>query len=172
MKKYILMTTLLTSSLMPSLLEATATNLEETVIFDAVIKDGTPEELAIKQVIENSFKVATDMNATEADYARYHSKDYIQHVDGKELNYDGFVAHMAALKKSLKSVKVVFHDIVIKGNKVVTRHTAYAVKKDNIEIELQLIAIMEIKEGKIVKCHEFTHLSKGAKEDRDLGSRE
>lgn len=172
MKKYILMTTLLTSSLMPSFLEATANKTEGTVNFDAVIKDGTPEELALKKVIENNFKVSTNLEATEADFARYHSKDYIQYVDGKVLNYENYVTHRKALQKTIKSLKVVFHDLIIQGNKVVTRHTAYGVKKDNKEIELQVIAIFEIQDGKIISCHELTHLAKGERPDRDLGSRE
>jgi hypothetical protein len=172
MKKYILMTTILASSLMPSLIEAKGNPQEGRVIFDASIKYGNPEALALKKVIENSFMVSTDMNATKADYARYHTKDYIQHVDGKVLNYDEYVAHREALKKTVKSAKIFFNDMIIEGNKVVTRHTAYVTKKDNKKIELQVIAIFEIKDGKIVKCDELTHLIKGERADRDIGSRE
>jgi len=172
MKKYLLMTSILASSLMPSFGEATASKSEGTLIFDASIKGGTPDELALKKVIENNFKVSTNLEATEADFALYHSKDYIQHVDGKVLNYEQYVTHRKALQKTVKSVKIVFHDMIVQGNKVVTRHTAYAVKKDDKEIELQVIAIFEIKDGKIISCHELTHLAKGERADRDLGSRE
>ena len=172
MKKYLLMTSILTSALMPSFVEATVKKPEETVVFDSSIKVSTPEEVALKKVIENNFKVSTNLKATEEDFARYHSKDYIQHVDGKVLNYEEYVVHRKALQKTLKSVKVVFHDLIIKGDKVVTRHTAHAVKKDNKEIELQVIAIFEVKDGKIVSCHELTHLAKGERPDRDIGSRE
>ncbi len=144
---------------------------EGNVVFDPSIKLDTPEALAMKEVIENSFRASTDMKATEEDYARYHSTDYIQHVDGKILDYNEYVQHRNNVKKTLKSVKVVFHDIIIEKNKIVTRHTAYAVKNDDIEIELQVIAIFEIKDGKIISCNELTHLAKGERPDRDLGSR-
>lgn len=172
MKKYLLMTSILASTLMPSFVEAKFSKTKETVIFDTSIKVTTPEEWALKKVIENNFQVSTNLEATEEDFARYHSKDYIQYVDGKVLNFEEYVVHRKALQKTLKSVKVVFHDMIIKENKVVTRHTAYAVKKDNKEIELQVIAIFEVKDGKIISCHELTHLTKGERPDQDLGSRE
>lgn len=169
MKKSILLTSILATSLMPSFVEATAS---KNVLFDTPsLKEGNPKSIELKELIENVFKVVTDMKAVNEDYAQYISKDYVQCVDGEILKYNGFIDHMKALKKSVKSLTIVFHDVITEGNKVVTRHTAYAVKKNNKEVEVQVIAIFEVKDGKIISCNELTHMRKGETADRDLGSR-
>lgn len=166
MKKSLLFTSLLAASLMPSFVEAAAS---KNVLFDTPsLKEGNPKSI---EVVENVFKVLTDMKAVNEDYAQYISKDYVQCVDGEILKYNGFLDHMKALKKSVKSITIVFHDIITEGNKVVTRHTAYVVKKNNKEAEVQVIAIFEVKDGKIISCNELTHMQKGETADRDLGSR-
>jgi hypothetical protein len=172
MKNYMITTMILAGIALMHPAESASFKKEETVILDASLKEGTAEEQALKGVIENNFKVSTNLKATEEDFARYHTKDYIQHVDGKVLNFEQYVVHRKALQKTVKSVQVVFHDMIVSGNKVVTRHTAHAKKNDGKQIELQVIAIFEVRDGKIASCHELTHLLKGEKSDRDLGSRE
>lgn len=171
MKKYVIMASILVGSLMPAFADSKNNPPEETVIFDTSIKERTPEASALKKIIEDAFKVSTNLKAADADYALHRSKDYVQYVDGKCLNYDEYVAHRQAIKKTVKSVQIVFHDMIFEGNKVVTRHTAHAIKNDGKEIEIQVIAIFEIRDGKIISLHELSHMTKGEKADRDLGSR-
>lgn len=171
MKKYVIMVSIMASILGLTLVEAKTSNNNENVVFDASIKIKTLEAEKLKKIIEASFKSATDMNASDESYAVHHSKEYVQHVDGKVMNYEEYVTHKKAIKKTIKSLKVVFHDMLFDGNKVVTRHTAYAVKNDDKEIEVQVIAIFEIKDDKIITCDELTFMQKGERSDRDLGSR-
>lgn len=113
-----------------------------------------------------------EMEPDEEVYARYFSKDYIQHVDGKTLNYDGFVAHMKAQKKVLASAKITFKYMLVDNDKIATIHIVNAVKKDGSIIEAQVNAIIQVKDNKIILCDELTHLIKGLPSDRDLGSRQ
>jgi ketosteroid isomerase-like protein len=125
-----------------------------------------------KAVVMNCFKTLIEnQNWTKADYDKYISKDYIQIADGKSLNYDQDLAHLETLRKDCKSIKIVFHDMVAQGNKVATRHTAHAVKKDGSLVEANVMAIFEVKDGKLIRCNELTQIVKGTKEDADLGSR-
>ncbi len=126
----------------------------------------------LKKLVQKIFKECVEnMKATEPLYAQYFSKEYIQHVDGKTLNYADFVAHMKAQKQALKSIKIVFHEMIAEGNKVATSHTAYATRKDNKKIEAQIVSLFEFKDGKLVLCTELTRLEKGEESDRDIGSR-
>lgn len=126
----------------------------------------------IKQFIQETFlNVIENMNATEKTYAKYFSKDYIQYVDGKKLNYSDFVTHMKAQKSVMKSIKVTFKHIVAEGDKLATIHIVNGIKKDGSRIEAQVNALFQIKNNKIILCDELTHLIKGEKSDRDLGSR-
>lgn len=110
-------------------------------------------------------------NWIRADYDRLISKDYIQVVDGNILNYDQVLKHLEVFKDTYKSITVVFHDIVVQGNKIATRHTAHAVKKDGSEIEVYVMAIYEVKDGKLFRLDELTQIKKGSQEDADFGSR-
>ena len=112
-----------------------------------------------------------DMNATEETYAKYFSKDYVQYVDGKTLKYYDFIAHMKAQKNVMKSAKVTFKYMIAEGDTVATVHLVNGIKKDGGIIEVQVNALFLIKDKKIVLCDELTHLIKGEKSDRDLGSR-
>lgn len=129
-----------------------------------------PDEM--KQFIQDAFKaIIVDTNATDETYSTYFSKDYIQYVDGKELNYKGFVQHMKALKAALYSATVSFRHIIAEDDKVSTVHVINAIKKDGRKVVAQVNALMQIEDEKIVLCDELTHIIHGDASDKDLGSR-
>ena len=125
-------------------------------------------KIFVKEIFKNTIE---NMDATEETYAQYFSQDYIQHVDGKTLTYTDFVAHMKAQKNVIKSAKVTFKHIITEGDTVATVHIVNGIKKDGSIIEAQVNALFKIKNKKVVLCDELTHLIKGEKSDRDLGSR-
>ncbi len=125
-------------------------------------------KIFVKEIFKNTIE---NMDATEETYAQYFSQDYIQHVDGKTLNYTDFVAHMKAQKNVIKSAKVTFKHIITEGDTVATVHIVNGIKKDGGIIEAQVNALFKIKNKKIILCDELTHLIKGEKSDSDLGSR-
>ena len=128
----------------------------------------TEEKQFIKDAFANVFE---NMNATKEEYSKYFSKNYVQYVDGKKLNYTDFVEHVQALKSEMKSIKINFKYMVAEGDKVSTVHIANGVKKDGGIVETQFNALFEIKDHKIVLCNELSHLIKGSESDKDLGSR-
>src|SRR5579862_8411692 len=97
----------------------------------------TPTETK-KFIRETFMSVLENMNATEEIYSKYFSKDYIQYVNGKTLNYNDFVAHMKTLKAVMKSIKVSFKHIIVEDDKVVTIHLIDGIKKDGGIIEAQV----------------------------------
>lgn len=116
-------------------------------------------------------------NIIEADVvddnqiARYFSKDYVQHVDGKTINYDQFVSHMHTQRKTLMSIKVTFLNVVSKGDIVFTNHIITAHTKDGRVLQGKVIGEFTIKDGQIIACDELTYMINRTEEDRDLGSR-
>lgn len=126
----------------------------------------------LKQLIQTALhEVVENMNASEETIARYFSKDYIQKVDGKILNYAELVAHMRVQKAALMSAKVTIQYLITEGDFVASLHVVDAIKKDGSPVQVQVNAIFKIQEGKIVLCDELTHLIQGSHADRDLGSR-
>jgi hypothetical protein len=103
---------------------------------------------------------------------RDEARQFIQEVfSGKTLDYQQFVAHMKAQKKIIKSAKITFKYIIVEGDKIATLHIVDAIKQDGSCIEAQVNAIFQIKDKRIFLCDELTHLIKGDKSDKDLGSR-
>jgi ketosteroid isomerase-like protein len=171
MKNYLCITTLLICPLTASAVNTADTVPQSGVFLDEALKKTAPESSPLKKIILDDFKTLTDLNATAADCAQHVAKNYVQKVNSEVLDYDGFIDHMKALKKTVKSIKITFHDMLEDGNKVVTRHTARGIKNDNSVVEMDVIAIFEIQDGKLVSCNELTHLVEGSKADQDLGSR-
>ncbi len=125
-----------------------------------------------KALLKQAFaEVIENMNVSDATYEKYFSKNYIQQVDGKTLKFADFVAHMKAQKRALQSIKVEFQQMFVDGDKVMTLHTARAIKKDGKAAEMKVFAFFVILDNKIVYCDELTHLIQGDNADKDLGSR-
>lgn len=122
----------------------------------------------IKEVFTNTIE---NMHTKEETYASYFSEDYVQYVDGKILKYNDFIAHMKAQKNVMKSIKVTFKYIVVEGATVATVHLIDGIKKDGGVIQVQVNALFQIKDKKMISCDELTYLIKGEKSDKDLGSR-
>ena len=124
-----------------------------------------------KDFIKNAFAEIYKGDAVdETVVAHYFSKDYIQHVDGKTLNYQQFVDHLYAQRKAIYNVTITFEHLISEGDKVVSIHYPTADKFSGGKIKAKVIALFVIKNDKIVLCDELTHLIEGSSEDRDLGS--
>jgi ketosteroid isomerase-like protein len=123
------------------------------------------------QLVKDSFNIFGEGN-TEELVAKYHDKNYIQYSDGKVLNYQNLLDHVKHLKSILKSpVEIHYDHVIAEGDKVVTVHRAKATKKDGKSVEIKVIALHQIKDGKIILTDELTHVITGNEEDKEMGSR-
>ncbi len=128
-----------------------------------------PNEL--KQFIQAAFNnVLENLPLADSVCDKYFSKNYIQYVDGKKLNYDDFILHLKMLQLKMKSIKITFKHIIVEDDKVATLHIVDGIKNDGEEVKVQVNALMQVQEGKIILCDELTHLIQGQASDKDLGS--
>lgn len=102
---------------------------------------------------------------------QYFSPNYIQIVDGKQIDYDEFVAHLKVLKEATNSITITIKSIAEGQNCVHTQHIAHAEKKNGEVSEFEVFACFHLLDGKIIRCEELTRMISGAKSDGDLGSR-
>jgi len=124
-----------------------------------------------KALVKEAFsKVLIDPVFNEEMIARYFDKSYRQFVDGKELNYEQFVAHVAIVKQRTTRLEFLYNTVIEEGNIVFTNHIVTATKPDGTVGSTHLIAEFHIENGKIVYCSELSRLLNGQEEDRDLGS--
>ncbi|OSN03254.1 nuclear transport factor 2 family protein [Lonsdalea iberica] len=108
---------------------------------------------------------------SEEKIAVYFSSDYRQQVDGKHLNYDEFVKHMALLKTKTQRMTVSLLSIVAEGDTVFTHHQVNVEKSKGGNSLFEVLAHYRLSSDQIVSCQELTRMISGENGDRDLGSR-
>ncbi len=125
-----------------------------------------------KIFLEHAFSALFDLEQDPRVVAtKYMTADYIQIVDGKTLDLDGFVNHLALLRSTIQSVKFTFEEVIVSGNIIADIHIVEATKKDGSSLKAKLLAFFYLEGKKIKKIDELTGLLEGVESDRDLGSR-
>lgn len=102
---------------------------------------------------------------------RYFSPKFIQHADGKTLDFAGLVDHVRELKRTVTNLRFQCEYMLAEGNQVMDVHRVEGEKRSGGTFAVRLFSLWVIDDGKIVLCDELSHLEQGAAEDHDLGSR-
>ena len=102
---------------------------------------------------------------------KYFSQNYIQHVDGKTLYFEGFIQHMKVLKKDKPDIQIDIKMLVQEGSTVFSNHLVNVITKENGKSQVQVIGEFRFEGDQICYCDELSHLISGDPKDRDLGSR-
>lgn len=128
----------------------------------------TPKQM--HRWIQEALHYGFDMKTR--DYTKYMSPNYIEHIDGKVFNFKQWLHHMNGLKHLMRSYTLTFDEIVAEKNQVATSYVVHATKKDGTKLDIRIIAIFKIKNGKMIYCDELTHVLRGSQADREIGSRD
>jgi ketosteroid isomerase-like protein len=131
----------------------------------------TLTKIEARALIEGALASLLDPGQPAEALARFFTPDYVQNVDGKQLDYKGFIDHARALKKTLRSGRATIRNLIVEGGTIADIHVVEATKTDGSRIRAQVIAFYAVKDGRIARVDELTHLLEGSREDRDLGSR-
>lgn len=125
-----------------------------------------------KALIQRMFRDVLEMDAWDEHVIdRYFSPAYVQHVDGKTLDFAAFRDHIRELKKILTNLRFTIEHMVAEGDKVMEIHRVEGARRAGGTFAVRLFSLWIIKDGKIVLCDEISRLEQGAAEDRNLGSR-
>lgn len=104
--------------------------------------------------------------------ARYFSPKFVQHADGKAMDFEGLVDHVAELKRTVTGLRFTFEQMLAEGNQVMDIHRVEGKKHGGGDgFAVRLFSLWVIENEKIVSCDELSHLERGAPEDSDLSSR-
>ena len=128
----------------------------------------TPSEAF--DLLQRMFAVFTNPNTKQDELGEFFTPEYVQRVDGKQLNYNEFLMHHQALQRTISSGSVTFEHFVTDGVSAATVHIAEAVKMTGERIRLRVIAYYQFCGNRISLVDELTQLLNGEQEDRDLGS--
>ncbi len=116
-----------------------------------------------KEILENPL-------VNEKIIEKYFSRDYIQHVDGKTLNYNDFVRHLNTLKKTIKHLSITIRSIVKENEIIFTNHLISGIAQGGKTIKGEVIAEFRLKNDQIYYCNELTYITGGDEENKNIGS--
>lgn len=126
---------------------------------------------AQQQVIDALHQVIASPVHSPASIAEFFDPDYEQWVDGKTLGYNDFLHHMALLKQVTRRMSLTILAVASQGNDVLTHHLVEVEKQDGVRSTIQVFAHFTLRNQRIYRCSELTHLVNGDRQDADLGSR-
>ncbi|GAB5468016.1 MAG: hypothetical protein Kilf2KO_10460 [Rhodospirillales bacterium] len=112
--------------------------------------------------------LAPDADATVTN--RYFTEDFEQIVDGGRLNRAQFDAHLETLRREVASFAIDFTRVIAEGDEIAEVHYAKVRQKDGRVLTMKFIAFHSLRDGRIARVEEVSHLVQGAAQDVDLGS--
>ncbi len=126
-------------------------------------------KVTLRSLFDNIYQLKVD---PEKYIQRFVSTDYIQIVDGHQINYFDFIAHIIKQRQDIKDVSFDFIYLIEENNTVASLHRVYATKiVDNKKIISEVHAFFQFKDGLLISCNERTRIIEGSHEDEDLGRR-
>ncbi len=124
---------------------------------------------SLKSLFENIYQPQVD---PEAYIRKVVSTRYMQIVDGHQIDYSDFVAHIIKQRQVIKDVSLDFIYLVEEGDCVASLHRVHATKcEDNKKVIYEVHAFFEFRNGILISCNERTKNLQGTPEDEDLGRR-
>lgn len=121
----------------------------------------------VKQALEIAL---TDLGSNLPMIEEYFHPDYIQLVDGKRLDFQGFVAHLRSLGEKVDRLELVFERLFGEGDNVCSVHRVNVAKKDGTFAQIKVIAYFQLSGDRIILCDELTRVISGDEGDAELGS--
>lgn len=112
---------------------------------------------------------APDFNLSTIE--SYFSPEYQQHVDGKTLNYEEFIAHIKHVKEVVQTAKLTFEKLTVVDSVVSSIHVVDVVKKDGGKAKFRVHGDFTFDNNRLIKTDERTEMLSGHESDEDLGSR-
>lgn len=106
-----------------------------------------------KDTIRHIFRdIVGGSQVDEAEIRRLFAVGYVQKVDGKTLDLDGFIAHMRAQKQHIAEAETEFLALAEDGGTVFSNHIVRAKKADGSRIAVQVLAQFEFDETAKSPC--------------------
>ena len=110
------------------------------------------------------------LNDNDALISEFFTEDYVQWVDGKQIDRKGFQQHLTALKAKVESCDFQFLSLFSQDNQVHSTHIVTAYKRNKQTSRIKVIANITFREGRICACEELTYVLVGANTDHNLGA--
>ena len=97
------------------------------------------------------------------------AEDYLQTIDadfkfkanGEICNFEEWFIRYKKFKSKMKSIDVVFEDIIVEGNIIAANYFVNCIQHDGNEVIIKIIGIFKEKNRKFIYCDELFNIEKG-----------
>ncbi len=124
-----------------------------------------PSETALREALRD---MLSQLFAGTLDPVQVMTVDYIQHTDGKRLDYSGFVAHLKHVRNAVREVRFEVLDACCTGNLLADRHIAEVHHHDGHISCIEVSMFTRLADGRITCIDETTRSLDGSDADREL----
>ena len=122
-------------------------------------------EAALREALRD---MLSQLFAGTLDPAQVMTADYIQHTDGKRLDYKGFVAHLKHVRNAVREVRFEVLDACCTGNLLADRHIAEVHHHDGHISRIEVSMFTRLANDRITRIDETTRSLDGNNADREL----
>lgn len=121
-----------------------------------------------KQLVKEAISAVLETEGAQQDYSKYVASNLMAHVDGKTFDYQQWVAHVQTVKAATKSMRVSYKAIAAERDIVSVNYMIHLVKSDGGELDLQVLEMFWLHNGKIVYVDMFSRVVSGDTADAGL----
>jgi hypothetical protein len=121
-----------------------------------------------KQLVKEAISAVLETDGSQQDYSKYVASNLTAHVDGKTFGYQQWVAHVQTVKAATKSMRVSYKAIAAERDIVSVNYVIHLVKPDGSELDLQVLEMFWLHNGKIVYVDMFSRVVSGNAADAGL----
>jgi hypothetical protein len=121
-----------------------------------------------KQLVKEAISAVLETDGSQQDYSKYVARNLMAHVDDKTFDYQQWVAHVQTVKAATKSMRVAIKAMTAEGDIVNANFVIHVVKPDGSELDMQVLEMFWLHNGKIVYVDMFSRIISGDSADAGL----
>lgn len=108
-----------------------------------------------KRIVKDSLDVLTDKEPIEELIVSYYAPEYTQDSNGKKILYQDFLKKIKKIKNDAQSFDLTWEHLIAEKDKVCGVYTMNMTKKNGEKVGYKILALNQIKDGKIIFTDEF-----------------
>lgn len=125
--------------------------------------------MSYKQLLQQALcQVYGQDNDTEEMLRQYFDPSYRQCINGEELDFSGFLAHVTTQKQRLANITFDYKHQLEEGDQVFSHYCPRGVNAEGDLVEAEVHALFKFQNKKIIHCHGQVRLLQGRLQDADM----
>jgi hypothetical protein len=109
-----------------------------------------------RTLLEQAFASLLDPSEPVENLSRFYAETCVQDIDGEAIDYPAFLTHARAIKRSIRTARVNFDELLIEGSKVAAIYSVESESPNGERRKLKVIAFVTFEGTRIASLTELT----------------